>query len=254
MYLDWASRDKIFVWGHRGAAAVEPENTVASFLFAAGHGVDGVECDVQLSRDGKVVVLHDATLDRTTEGHGPAGDLSWAKLSTLRTRRSDGSLSEEKIPLLEEVLEALPDDLPLLVEYKNGPRFYEGLVEETLAVVDRLGARARVMVSSFDQFALKRSEELAPEVPRALAWGMGRLLEPWTVASAASCAVVHPHWVMVPGEDVERMHEHGLKVALWGLSGPADVRAAVAHGGDAIFVDDPAWADRNSEGTLGDDH
>lgn len=243
--LAWPSKDPdLFVWGHRGAPRLAPENTVPGFRLALARGVDGVECDVQRTADGEVVVLHDATLERTTSGRGWIGAWRWKEVAALCTRAPDGSWSEARVPRLADVLEAVPPPTPVLIEFKNGPYYDDGLVEAVVGIVDSQRARSRVMFSSFDQFALARAAELAPEVPRALAWGMGRLVRPWETGRAGGSDVLHPHLQSVPGGDVQRMQEHGCSVALWGLRAADDVRLARQLGADAVFVDDPAWVGR----------
>jgi glycerophosphoryl diester phosphodiesterase len=240
----WNSRltRPVFIWGHRGAPAIEPENTIRGFLVAGTAGVDGVEFDVQLSNDGVVVVMHDDMLDRTTNASGPVTIKEWAELRTVRVRHPDGTLSDERVPRLEDVLQALPTSLALCIEYKQGPRFAPDLVDQVLELVERFGAGDRVLVSSFDQFSLARSHQLRPDLPTALAWGMGRLVNPWSLAAETGTSVVHVHASMVPGEDVARMQAHNLTVALWGLKHGDEVADALRCSPNALFVDDPSWA------------
>ncbi len=234
-------REAKWIWGHRGALALEPENTIPSFLLAYEQQVDGIELDVQLSADGVVVVLHDGTLDRTTNGTGWVGAYNWSTLQQLRARYPDGAVSDIPIPRLEEVFDALPNDTVLCIEYKNGPYYYPHLVEKTLDIVKRYHASSRIIVSSFDQFALVESAGLAPEIPRAVAW-MGRMVEPWGVARAAKASWVHVHKDSVPLDDLRRIKESGLQIAVWGLKSAKDASHLAMHYVDAVFVDDPGWA------------
>ncbi|PSR33095.1 MAG: hypothetical protein C7B46_11445 [Sulfobacillus benefaciens] len=235
------SHHKPWIWGHRGASALEPENTIPSFLRAYEQHVDGIELDVQLSADGVVVVMHDGTLDRTTNGTGWVGAYNWSTLRQLRTRHLSGPISDVPIPRLEEVFEALPSDTVLCIEYKNGPYYYPRLVEKTLEIVHRYQANSRIIVSSFDQFALVESASVAPEIPRAVAW-MGRMVEPWGVARAAKASWVHVHKDSVPLDDLRRIKESGLQVAVWGLKSSEDASHLATQYVDAVFVDDPGWA------------
>jgi glycerophosphoryl diester phosphodiesterase len=122
----WNSRltRPVFIWGHRGAPAIEPENTIRGFLVAGTAGVDGVEFDVQLSNDGVVVVMHDDMLDRTTNASGPVTIKEWAELRTVRVRHPDGTLSDERVPRLEDVLQALPTSLALCIEYEHSDTWW----------------------------------------------------------------------------------------------------------------------------------
>jgi glycerophosphoryl diester phosphodiesterase len=237
-----SDRHRVFVWGHRGAPALLAENTLPSFAAALAGRVDGIELDVQLAADNTVVVLHDDAVDRTTDGHGWVGTFTWPELRRLRAKNPDGSWSPDGVPRLEDVLDALPADTKFCVEYKNGPHFYPELVPRTLAIIAAHRAEDRVMVSSFDQFALRESARLAPQVDRAAAWGMARLLEPWTVAAAVGAKFVHLHRAMAPVADLAAMRAHALRIAVWSLKSAADVEQLPVDAIDAVFVDDPAWA------------
>lgn len=237
-----SDRHRVFVWGHRGAPALAAENTVPSFLAALAEGVDGIELDVQLAADHTVVVLHDDTVDRTTDGQGWVGRFTWPELRRLRAKNPDGTWSADGVPCLDDVLDAVPPDTKVCVEYKNGPHFYPDLVPRTLKVIRAHRAEDRVMVSSFDHCALRESAQLAPQVDRAAAWGMVRLLEPWTVAGAVGAKFVHLHRAMAPVPDLRSMRAHGLGIALWSLRSTADVGELAEEFIDAAFVDDPAWA------------
>lgn len=236
-------RDTVWIWGHRGSPELAPENTIPSFLRAYEQQVDGLELDVQLSADGVVAVLHDATLERTTNGMGWVCSYEWSSLQKFCTRKSDGTLSNIGIPRLEAVFEDLPKDVRLCIEYKNGPRYYPRLVEKTLNIVRRYHAEDRVIVSSFDQFALTESALRSPEIPRAVAWGTGRMVAPWQVARDAKAVWIHVHKDAVPFDDLRHIKESGLKVAVWGLKSRQDVSELSTQYIDAIFVDDPAWAE-----------
>lgn len=233
---------RVFVWGHRGAPEVLAENTVESFRSALRGGVDGIELDVQLSSDNVVVVLHDDVLDRTTDGRGPVGQYTWSELSRLHIRNVAGEVTSAKIPRLEDVFAELGDAC-LCIEYKYGPYAFPGLVEKTLDIVERYHAFDRVMVSSFNQWALRRTAELAPEVPRAIAWGFARFIEPWTIAAWSCSTIVHLQRTAVRHEDLEAMKAHGLQPVVWGLRHAEDVMALPASLISGIFVDNPLWAE-----------
>ncbi len=237
-----SDRHRVFVWGHRGAPALAAENTIPSFVAAVEGGVDGIELDVQLAADNTVVVMHDGTVDRTTDGQGWVGGFTWPELSRLRTKNPDGTWSTGGVPRLDDVLDALPATTKFCVEYKNGPHFYPELVPRTLSVIRAHRSEERVLVSSFDHFALRESAQLAPHVDRAVAWGMARLLDPWMTARAVDAKVVHLQRAMTPASDVRSMRAHGLAVAIWSLRSAADVEACMAEAVDAVFVDDPTWA------------
>ncbi len=126
------------VIGHRGCAGLEPENTLQAFHRALALGVDALECDVRRTRDGRLVVIHDAAVDRTTDGHGNVADLTFAELQRLEA--GGGA----RIPLLGEVLEAVGGTVPLLIELKE-----DACAEPALREVTALGLRPHVSFISF---------------------------------------------------------------------------------------------------------
>ena len=173
------------VTGHRGARGIWPENSLEGFRRVSTLDVDAIEFDVHLTDAGELPVLHDAWLERTTDGVGPVRDLN------PRTRRQimlQGS--GETIPTLEEVLDVLAGTTApqLHIELKNDEtgRPYEGLIERVLAEVDRRVLRHRCLLASFDVTVLESCRRVAPDVPRLIsvdeAWaerlgGLDRFLD-----------------------------------------------------------------------------
>ncbi len=153
---------------HRGGSKLRPENTTAAFDHAAALGVDGMECDVQLSRDGVPVVIHDATLDRTTEARGPVSARSAAELARLDAGHHFGPEAgfpfRERgfgIPALDDVLARHPT-VPFVVEIKGDD---PSAVRPVLDVIDRAGARERTIIGGFSQDVLDQVRRLAPDLP-----------------------------------------------------------------------------------------
>jgi glycerophosphoryl diester phosphodiesterase len=132
------------IFAHRGASAYAPENTLSAFVMALEQGADGVELDAKLSADGQVMVIHDATVDRTTNGHGRVKDLS---LADLRSLDAGGFFAEkyrgEKVPTLEEVFEALGKRMFINVELTNYNTPADHLVESVCMLVKKLACRNR---------------------------------------------------------------------------------------------------------------
>jgi glycerophosphoryl diester phosphodiesterase len=168
--------DGVMVVAHRGARSVAPENTLASFQVALEHGAHLLEMDVWRTRDGEVVVVHDDTVDRTTNGSGRVADMTLAEIQTLDAGyrfTPDGGRTHPwrgrgvTIPTLAQVLAAFPE-AAVLVEIKDTT---PAMPEAVLAVIDAAGARRRVMIASFDDAVVRRVRELAPEIPTSYAQG-----------------------------------------------------------------------------------
>jgi len=153
---------------HRGGAALRPENTMVAFDHAAAIGVDGIECDVHVSRDGIPVVIHDATLNRTTNATGPVAGRTADELARLDAgwhfATAEGHPFRGRgfgVPALTDVLVRHPT-LPFVVEIKGGD---PGLVKPVVEVLDRAGARERVIVGGFSQIVLDEVRRTAPDIP-----------------------------------------------------------------------------------------
>ena len=249
----WLTSDRTLNIAHRGASAAAPPNTLAAFRRAADLGADGVELDVHLSADGVPVVIHDFTVDGTTDGTGRVRDLPLAALRELDAgSRFDPAFAGERIPTLEEVFAEVGGRLLINVELKSMPgNDYPGLEEAVAALVRRHGLADRVLVSSFNPFALRRFRRAMPEVP------VGFLYETAPLSRAARLAAalvrlrpqaLHPWWGMITPAAVRRAHARGQRVVAWTVDDPAAMARLVEWGVDAIITNYP---DRMREYVLG---
>lgn len=221
--------------GHRGAAGVAPENTIVSFRRAVAMGADAVELDVQRTRDGHLVVMHDRTVDRTTDGTGPVDDLDLATIERLDAGSWKGAaFAGERVPTLDQVIDAVAAPTILFVELK-GPA-PTGVEAQLLATVAR--ARSRVRVSSFDHRALARLRRLDAAIP------IGALftalpVDPVAIARSCGASAIHPGAEYVVPELVREAHDAGLEVHVWTANEPREIAALREMGVDGIFSDHP---------------
>jgi len=227
-----------YVLGHRGASHAAPENTLAAFRQAADVGADGVELDVHLSRDGVPVVIHDDSVDATTDGAGLVRALTLAQLKALDAGvRFDASFTGERIPTLEEVLAEVGARLLINIELKADQT--AALVPAVVGLVKRMGMAKRVWFSSFKPYALYRARALAPEIPCGLLYGplsLGALLlKPFTPHEA-----LHPYKDLLTERSVRRAHKRGLRVFTWTLDDPVVARQFAVWGIDGIITNEPA--------------
>ncbi len=240
------------VVAHRGASAEAPENTLAAVRRAVARGADHVEVDVQRTRDGALVVLHDTTLVRTTDvrrvhpRRSPwlVEDFTWEEVRRLDAG-SWWSLhaAGERVPLLEEVVETIRHTgVGLLVEVKN-PALHPGLAADVAAALravpgylDEVAGTDRLVVQSFGAEAMKEHKRLEPAVP------VGLLGTPATAdlgAIATWADQVNPaHWSVGAGF-VETVHRHGMRCQLWTVNRPAHLRRAIGLGVDGIITNHP---------------
>ena len=134
------------VWAHRGASGYAPENTMEAFEKAAEMKADGIELDVQMTKDGELVVIHDETIDRTSDGHGWVKDFTYAKLASHHFNKTHPEYQNARIPTLEEVYEWIKGtNLTLNVEIKTGEVFYPDIEERLLDLTARYGIEDKVI-------------------------------------------------------------------------------------------------------------
>jgi glycerophosphoryl diester phosphodiesterase len=237
------------VAAHRGGAALGPENSVLAFRQALALGVDALELDVHLSADGEVVVLHDATLDRTTTGRGPVREATSAALASLRLRTRDGHVTDEAIPTLAQVLDlAAPARVAILPEIKAAPdgRPYPGIEEKVLALIGARGLLARATVQAFAPETIERVRALAPGVRTMLLVGRGRMkgaraapamAVQWAVDSGATDLGIDHR--LVDRSVVDAARKASVRLAVWTVNDAADMRRMIDLGVDVIMTDRP---------------
>jgi glycerophosphoryl diester phosphodiesterase len=234
-------RERPLILAHRGASASAPENTLAAFALAMEQGADGIELDVTRCATGEVVVIHDATVDRTTDGSGAVTALPLETLRALDAGAWFGpSWSGERIPLLDEVFELVGGRLRINIEIKREGSG-AGLEEQLAAQVRRHALQHDVIISSFSPRALRRIRHFAPELPRALLTALPAPLE-LTLAWATPLIeprALHPHHGMVSATMIRKAHHRGLRVNVWTVNDPAAMRRMIALEVDGIITDRP---------------
>jgi len=227
------------ILAHRGARLWAPENTMAAFRLAAEMGADGVELDVQLCKDGEAVVIHDPTVDRTTNGNGRVKDLTLAELQALDAGGWFApQFAGERIPTLAQVLHELGPRLVLNIELKSTSPFTDGLEAEVVRLVEDANLAHRVILSSFNPVALWRVRRLNPNLTTGLLYGphlplplRRRWLQPLARPDA-----LHPRWDTVTEQMVVAAHRRRLAVHPWTCEDPESMRRLIDWGVDAIIT------------------
>lgn len=228
-----------YIYAHRGASGYAPENTMRAFELACDMHAHGVELDVQLTRDRQLVVIHDETIDRVTDGTGFVADYTLAELSRFPvTMHKEGVC--EPIPLLKDVLALLKErGLKLNIELKNSSNFYPGMEEMCLEQVAAAGMTADVLYSSFNHYSLLHVKELAPDVPCGLLYS-GTLVEPWRYAASLGVDALHPHFTeLYIDDEVKKAHALHLEVNPWTVNTEKELRRIIATGADRIITNFP---------------
>lgn len=225
---------------HRGAGKLAPENTLAAFRVGAGHGYRAFECDVKLSRDGVPFLLHDATLQRTTSGHGLAAALDWQALSRLDAGAwHSRAFAGETLPTLAGIAAyCLRNAYSLDIEIKPTP----GAESETGRVVAEVAARlwrgrtAELLLSSFQPAALAAARQVAPAIARALL--LDALRPGWLEeAQALGCTAVVTASERMDASTLARVNAAGLRALVYTVNDPAEVLRLERIGIDGIVTD-----------------
>ncbi|MBI2846260.1 MAG: glycerophosphodiester phosphodiesterase [Chloroflexi bacterium] len=229
----------MLVVGHRGAMGHRPENTMASFKKALEMRADLIEMDVHLSRDGRLVVIHDPTLERTTNGKGFVRDMKWAELARLDAGSWFGKeFSGESIPLLDDVIEWARGRIRLVIEIKNGPIYYPGIEDKLGSLLRKKDVLDSSIIVSFDHESIKKVGELAPEATTGVLYAC-KPLDHISMGEKAGACLLLPHWFYVTKEVVDRCHEKGLGVSPWGVNDLSVMEQLVGWGVDSIGTDYP---------------
>ncbi len=237
----WYTDKRPLIIGHRGASAYAPMNTLPAFELAAAQGADGIELDVWLCKSGEVVVLHDATVNATTDGTGTVWSLTLDELKALDAGSwKDEGFAGTRIPTLDEVFSAVGRYLYINVEIKSHPDMLPGIETAVAAAVSRHGLEERVLISSFDPAVLIRFAQAAPGA--ALAFLEHPQTPPQayiTVDTALTYQARHPHHSMVDAAYMERAGASDKRVHVWTVNDPEDALRLRDLGIDAVITDAP---------------
>ena len=236
---------------HRGAGKLAPENTLAAFRLGASHGYRAFECDVKLAADGVPFLLHDATLERTSSGTGPAAQLSWSELARLDAGGWHGrGFAGEPLPSLDGIAAyCIRNGFALNIELKPTPGddARTGRVVATEAARLWSGRTVLPLLSSFQPEALEAARAAAPALPRALL--IDSLREGWLdEAQALGCVAVVTNFRVMDATVITELHAANMRAVVYTVNDPAEARRLVALGVDGLITD---AVDRFSPGNSG---
>lgn len=229
------------VWAHRGASGYAPENTLEAFTLAASMGADGVELDVQLTKDGKLVVAHDEWIDRVSNGSGRIADYTLEELKKLQFKKTHPDYEGEcRIPTLREVLECLKDtNLTVNIELKTGVIYYKDIEKKTVALVHEMGYENRVLYSSFNHRSVLKVREFDPDAKLAFLYSH-QLSGVAGYAKMNGVSAVNPSVLCTHLED--EMHDclkNNIDIHVWTVNSEDEMHRLCKMGVSAIITNYP---------------
>ena len=240
---------KTMIQAHRGASAYLPENTLESFSLAIEQGADGIELDVHLSKDNKIVVAHDERLERVSDGTGYINDHTLEELKSLNFGKLSAGGPVCRIPTLAEVFSLVkPTTLTLNIELKTTELLYPELPEKLVALAKEYRMEERLIYSSFNHYSLLQIKKIEPEARIGLLYELG-MVDPWVYANYVKAYAIHPHYYVIAAlpETVARCHENGVKVNVWTVDGAEAIKQMLKCGVDGIITNRPDAAKANRD-------
>jgi glycerophosphoryl diester phosphodiesterase len=233
---------------HRGAAGYAPENTIAGFDLAVDMKADYIEIDVQRSKDGELVVIHDTTVDRTTDGTGKVGDLTLEQLKSLDAGSWKGeSFAGEAIPTFEEILDRYHGKVGILIELK-APELYPGIEEQVAEALKERNLdkpqNEKIILQSFNFQSMKKMDQLLPHVPVGVLTSNRALTTPEALKEISTYAEwFNPSYGIVTEDVVNEVHSQGMQIGSWTVRSQEAADFLFDMKVDAIITDYPDYVD-----------
>ena len=235
------------IFAHRGFSGYYPENTMLAFQKTAEESLaDGIELDIQMTKDGELVIMHDETLDRTTNGSGYLKDYTLEELKTLSVGVNvKGFFPRQTIPTLREYFTWLKTTkLITNIELKTSVFEYKGIEEKLIAMVHEFGLEEQIWYSSFNHYTIAKVKELMPEAK------CGLLMDTWLMnvgsyAASQNAATVNAcSWFCCKEGVAEDLHAHGIKLQAWTPNDADLIKNLVDCGTDVLITNFPDIASK----------
>jgi glycerophosphoryl diester phosphodiesterase len=233
------------IFAHRGASAHAPENTLAAFQLALNQGAPAIELDAMLCADGQVIIIHDDTVNRTTNGFGKVRQMPLAAIKELDAGSSFSSTFKgEKVPTLAEVFETVGQQIFINIEIKNYASPMDNLPSQIASLVNQFNLGEFVLFSSFNPLALLKIHRLLPQVPCGLLifhGAAGGWARSW-LGRRFPCQALHPDLRDVTPSFVTSTHRAGRRMHVYTVNQPDKMKSLFTLGVDGIFTDNPQLA------------
>ena len=231
------------IFGHRGASGYAPENTLEAFKLAADMGSDGIELDVQLTKDGQVVVCHDEMIDRTSDHKGFVKDFTLEELKSFNFNNHNEKYPYCSIPTLEEVLQLVkPTQMDINIELKTGVFHYDGIIEKTFELVEKYQMQDRIIYSSFNHNTVKEIKEKQPTAYTGFLH-TDCIIDLAKYAKENGADALHPaYYFLIYPEYLMEAKKYGLDINSWTINEEQYIAMALQLGINCIITNYPDLA------------
>jgi len=227
-------------FAHRGASGYYPENTMLAFEKAIEMGCDGIETDVQLSKDGITVLCHDEKIDRTTDGTGFIQDYTYSELCQFDGgAKFDGDFKGLRIPVLDDILKlAKKNSLILNLELKTNVIEYENLEEMVMDQIHNYGLQDSIIISSFNHYSVMKCKKIDSKIKCGFLYG-NALYEPGQYGKHAGVEALHPSYKTLKDEIVQNIHGQGLEINTYTVNSEEDMKRMIELNIEGIITNYP---------------
>lgn len=226
-------------FAHRGFKGKYPENTMLAFKKAVEIGADGIEFDVHLSKDGELVIIHDETLERTTDGKSLVCEKTLEDLKKLNASKLYTDCEIQRIPTLREYFEFAKDkEIITNIELKNSIIDYEGIEEKVYRLIEEFGLAEKIIISSFNHESLVRFKNIDPNIKCGVLES-SRLYKPWEYVKNLGCEYYHPMNFVVDDELVKKCKDYNIGLNIWFGQSEFDYSLYVKDGVTSLITDYP---------------
>ncbi len=228
------------IFAHRGASGYAPENTIPAFLLAIQQESDGIELDVQLTKDGEIVVIHDEKINRVSNGRGYVKDYTWKELQQFSFHNRMPEYEQVKIPTLKEVLDCIKNtNLRVNIEFKTSVFWYPEIEKKTMKLVQDFSLEDRVLYSSFNHYSIREVQRENPHAEVAYLY-TDVYLQIEEYAKQTGVTALHPSIYHIYMEHfLENYKRNGLTVRVWTVNSEQDILEMLKKEVDGIFTNYP---------------
>jgi glycerophosphoryl diester phosphodiesterase len=227
-------------YAHRGASGYYPENTMLAFQKAIEMGCEGIETDVQLTKDGVLVICHDELLDRTTDGKGLIAETNYSDIAKLDAAKLwGGKFADVRVPTLEELLAYIKDkNIMINLELKNSIIDYKNLEQLVIDMLYKYELEEKVIISSFNHYSILRCKAIDNKLKLGLLYDCC-IYEPGKYASELGVCAVHPSFYSLNEEVVKEIRSHNLMINTWTVNDEKYMHLLAKLGIDGIITNYP---------------